>query len=204
MDQSPMQHVAAQAGAVEAYHNRDNAKLDRVFGTPSLVMFGLAYLVPLTVFTTFGVVTRITEGHLPLAYVVTTIAMLFTAFSYANLVRLLPLAGSAFTYSSHAFGKRFGFLTGWTLLLDYILLPAINYLIIGLYLNAQFPAVPIAVWILGATAIVTVPDALPKTKPKALNFALALARGSLVTIFDAEDWRKRHKKSRRSSPYSGA
>lgn len=37
-------------------------------------------------------------------------------------------------------------------------------------------------------AVLCVPDALPKTKPKALNFALAGASGHVVTIFDAEDW----------------
>lgn len=35
--------------------------------------------------------------------------------------------------------------------------------------------------------VIVVPDRLPRTKPKALNFALAFARGSLVTVFDAED-----------------
>ncbi len=185
MDQSPIQHAAAPTGAVESHHRHGNAKLERVFGTPSLVMFGLAYLVPLTVFTTFGIVTRITEGHLPLAYVVTTIAMLFTAFSYANLVRLLPIAGSAFTYSTHAFGRRFGFLTGWTLLLDYILLPAINYLIIGLYLNAQFPAVPIAVWILGATAIVTVLNIIGVDVVKRAAIILVGAQLVFAAIFVA-------------------
>src|SRR5688572_7105463 len=146
MDQSRIPQ-APHGGPPGPTHNPEGARLERVFGTASLVMFGLAYLVPLTVFTTFGTVTRMTEGHLPLAYVVTTIAMLFTAFGYANLARILPFAGSAFAYATCAFGKRFGFLTGWTLLLDYILLPAINYLIIGIYLNVQFPAVPVPVWI---------------------------------------------------------
>src|SRR6185503_18174535 len=84
MHESAMPH-AAPAHAVESSAAADTARLDRVFGTASLVMFGLAYLVPLTVFTTFGAVTRMTEGHLPLAYIVTTVAMLFTAFSYASL-----------------------------------------------------------------------------------------------------------------------
>ncbi len=130
-------------------------KLSRVMGTFSLTMFGLAYLVPLTVFTTFGAVTQITQGHLPLAYLITTIAMLFTALSYAALVRKIPSAGSAFAYVSAAFGRKVGFSTGWTLLLDYLLLPAINYLIIGIYLNAQFPSVPSAVFIIAAIALVT-------------------------------------------------
>lgn len=184
MDQSAVPH-AAQAGAPAPTHYSEGARLDRVFGTASLVMFGLAYLVPLTVFTTFGTVTRITEGHLPLAYVVTTIAMLFTAFSYANLVRILPLAGSAFAYSTHAFGKRFGFLTGWTLLLDYILLPAINYLLIGIYLHVQFPAVPAPVWILAATAIVTALNIIGVDVVKRASVVLVLAQLIFAAIFVA-------------------
>ncbi|WP_191229321.1 APC family permease [Aurantiacibacter xanthus] len=137
-------------------HPQDtDPRLSRVMGTFSLTMFGLAYLVPLTVFTTFGTATEITQGHLPLAYVITTIAMLFTALSYAALVRKIPSAGSAFAYVSSAFGRRTGFVTGWTLLLDYLLLPAINYLIIGIYLNAQFPAIPSAIFIVAAIALVT-------------------------------------------------
>lgn len=54
-------------------------RLKRVLGLPSLVLFGLAYMVPLTAWTTYGVVTTTTEGHLPSAYIVTTVAMLFTA-----------------------------------------------------------------------------------------------------------------------------
>jgi putrescine importer len=184
MDQSAMPH-AVLAHAVESSDAPDNAKLDRVFGTTSLVMFGLAYLVPLTVFTTFGAVMRITEGHLPLAYVVTTIAMLFTAFSYASLVRVLPFAGSAFAYSTRAFGSRFGFLTGWTLLLDYILIPAINYLIIGIYLNAQFASIPAAVWILGATVIVTVLNIVGVDIVKRASVVLVVAQLAFAAIFVA-------------------
>lgn len=130
--------------------------LRRVFGTTALIAFGLAYLVPLTVFTTFGTVSKLTSGHLPLAYAVTTVAMLFTAFSYAVLVREMPSAGSAFSFAVRAFGERFGFITGWTLLLDYILLPAINYLIIGIYMHAQLPFIPASAFILGAIALVTI------------------------------------------------
>ncbi len=43
----------------------EGTRLSRVLGLPSLVLFGLAYMVPLTVFTTYGVVTESTEGRLP-------------------------------------------------------------------------------------------------------------------------------------------
>jgi putrescine importer len=184
MDQSALPHTV-QADAIDPSHAPHAVKLDRVFGTASLVMFGLAYLVPLTVFTTFGVVTRTTEGHLPLAYVATTIAMLFTAFSYANLVRVLPFAGSAFAYSTRAFGNRVGFLTGWTLLLDYILLPAINYLLIGIYLHAQFDSVPAAVWILSATVIVSALNIVGVDIVKRASVILVVVQLVFAAIFVA-------------------
>jgi amino acid transporter len=131
------------------------AHLQRVLGLPALVLFGLAYMVPLTVFTTYGVVTDSTAGHLPGAYVLTLVAMLFTAYSYGRMVAVHPYAGSAYTYTQKSFGGHAGFLVGWALLLDYIFLPMINYLVIGIYLNAQFPSIAQPVWIVAAILLVT-------------------------------------------------
>ena len=129
--------------------------LRRVMGVPSLVIFGLAYMVPLTVFTTYGLVATTTGGHVPTAYIVTLIAMLFTAFSYAALVRVVPRAGSAYAYARKAFGGHIGFLTGWSLMLDYLLLPLINYVLMGIYLNTQFPGVPGWVFALIGVIVIT-------------------------------------------------
>lgn len=62
--------------------------------TPALVAFGLAYMVPLGVFTTYGQVTVLSQGHLPVAYLV-TVAILFTALSYCRMTSAMPLSGSA-------------------------------------------------------------------------------------------------------------
>ena len=75
-------------------------RMRRVLGLPALVFFGLAYMVPLTVWTTYGVVTTLTGGHLPAAYVVTTAAMLLTALSYGRMVAVYPNAGSAYAYTA--------------------------------------------------------------------------------------------------------
>lgn len=130
-------------------------QLKRVLGIPSLLFFGLAYMVPLTVFSTYGIVTDITQGHLAGAYVLTTLAMLFTALSYASIVRSEPTAGSAYAYSKKAFGPGVGFLTGWSMLIDYAMLPMINYMLLGLYINAQFPQIPAWSVILLAIVVVT-------------------------------------------------
>ena len=83
-------------------------RLRRVLGMPALVLFGPAYMVPLTVFTTYGVVTDGTEGHLPGAYVVTLAAMLFTGVLLVRADEVLgwvlmaasvvPLLHVAFTF----------------------------------------------------------------------------------------------------------
>lgn len=52
---------------------KDAPQLRRVLGMSGLVLFGLAYMVPLAVFDTFGIVTNMTSGHLPAAYIVTTV-----------------------------------------------------------------------------------------------------------------------------------
>lgn len=132
-----------------------DTSLRRVMGVPSLVVFGLAYMVPLTVFTTYGLVAVTTGGHVPTAYLVTLVAMLFTAFSYAALVKAFPRAGSAYTYARRAFGGTVGFLTGWSLMIDYLLLPLINYVLMGIYLNAQFPGIPPWVFALAGVLLIT-------------------------------------------------
>ncbi|WP_263993200.1 amino acid permease, partial [Mycolicibacterium fallax] len=106
--------------------------------------------------TTYGIVTETSGGRVPLAYVVTLVTMVFTALSYARMSAAYPVAGSAYTYSQKAFGAPVGFLSGWSLLLDYLFLPMINYLVIGIYLNAAVPALPEWVIVLITIAIVTV------------------------------------------------
>ena len=134
----------------------DTAQLRRVLGLPALVFFGLVYMVPLTIFTTYGIVTELTGGRTAGAYLVTLLAMLFTATSYSFMVKRFPVAGSAYSYTNLAFGPNIGFLAGWSLLLDYLFIPMINYLLIGLFLNIAFPALPVWSIIIAAIALVTV------------------------------------------------
>ena len=92
--------------------SEEEGHLHRVLGVPSLVLFGLVYMVPLTVFTTYGIVTELTGGRVPVAYLVTLAAMVFTARSYARMAAAYPVAGSAYTYTQKSFGAPIGFLVG--------------------------------------------------------------------------------------------
>lgn len=158
-------------------------QLKRAMGTPTLLMFGIAYMVPLTIFSTYGVVNDITGGRLPLAYIVTTVAMLFTALSYASIVRRLPTAGSAYGYARQAFGPGVGFVTGWGLMVDYMLLPMLNYMLIGLYVNSQFPAVPVWLVIVLAIAVVTVLNVIGIEVVRNINVLLVAFQVLFLVFF---------------------
>jgi amino acid transporter len=160
-------------------------RLRRVLGLPSLIFFGLAYMVPLTVWTTYGAVTTQTAGHLPAAYVVTTIAMLLTAYSYGRMVVAQPNAGSAYSYVTRAFGRPLGFMVGWALLLDYVFLPMINYLVIGLYMADYFPGVPSELWIVGSVVLVTGLNILGIRLLASMNFAFIAAQFVFIVVFVA-------------------
>ncbi len=119
-----------------------------------VVIIGIAYMTPMTVFDTFGIVSGVTEGRVPMAYLLALVAVLLTALSYGRLVKLYPEAGSAYTYARGTCGSQFGFLVGWSSLLDYILLPMINSLLSGIYLRSLFPHIPPALFIMAFTLLV--------------------------------------------------
>lgn len=129
--------------------------LKRTLSLPLLIMFGLAYLAPTVVFNYYGMFTVMTGGMYTLAFAITTVVMFFTAYSYTQMVKAYPVAGSAYTYVNKSVNPYLGFLTGWVMLIDYLLLPMICYLLLGVYINEYFPILPvwaivIAVAILGA------------------------------------------------------
>ncbi|MBB2746365.1 UNVERIFIED_ORG: amino acid transporter [Microbispora rosea subsp. rosea] len=161
------------------------AGLKRVLGVPGLTLFGLTYLAPVAVFTTYGAVTQVTEGHLPAAYVVALVVMLFTAFSYGRMARAYPTAGSAYTYTQQTFGGHIGFMTGWTLMLDYLFLPMINFLLIGIYLNSRFPEVPQWIFTLAALLLVLVLNVVGITVMNRVNVLVVGLSVVLIVVFAA-------------------
>ncbi len=113
-----------------------------------VVMIGLAYIQPMTLFDTFGIVSQTTGGHVPSAYALALLGILFTALSYGKLVVRFPSAGSAYTYAQRAICPTVGFMVGWSSLLDYLFMPMINVLLAKIYFEAIVPAVPSWIFVL--------------------------------------------------------
>ncbi|WP_137121696.1 APC family permease [Segeticoccus rhizosphaerae] len=129
--------------------------LERSLTLWPIVLFGIAYITPFIVLTTFGVFSAVSHGTLAASYAITTVAVLFTAASYGKMARLHPSAGSAYTYTRRVIDDRLGFMVGWATLLDYFFLPMVVWLIGTAYLTAQFPAVPGVVFLIGFIVLTT-------------------------------------------------
>ena len=120
-----------------------------------VVMIGLAYMQPMTLFDTFGIVSGLTSGHVATAYAFALIAILFTAVSYGKLVRRFPSAGSAYTYAQKAISPHVGFMVGWSSLLDYLFMPMINILLAKNYFEALVPGIPSWIFVVLLVAFMT-------------------------------------------------
>lgn len=114
--------------------------LKRVLKLKSLVFYGLAYMMPLTIFTSYGIVQQITHGMLAFAYAVCTIAMVFTGISYMQMVKVYPMAGSVYSYAQRSINPHVGFMGGWAILMDYLLMPILCYVAAAIYLQTIFPS----------------------------------------------------------------
>ncbi|MEV4093597.1 APC family permease [Streptosporangium saharense] len=118
------------------------ARLRRTLSVRDLIVYGLLFIGPLAPVGIFGVLDARSAGAVGLVYVIATVAMAFTAVSYAEMSRVVPKAGSVFAYATAGLGPTAGFLAGWLIMLDYLLIPSVAYLFSGIALHALFPSVP--------------------------------------------------------------
>ncbi|WGM20206.1 APC family permease [Paenarthrobacter sp. OM7] len=157
--------------------------LKRVLGLPSLVAFGLTSMGILSVVAVYGPGTEISDGHLPAAYIAALVAMLFTAHSYGQMARNVPVTGGAYAYASRAFGKPVGFMVGWAMMLDYLFLPMVNFLLFGLYLNSLLPAIPSQLAVLACLLAVGLFSVIGVAWIKKMNFVVVAASVVVILVF---------------------
>ena len=130
-------------------------ELKRELGLWGLLAFGICMMFPIAPAAVYGSVTDVTLGDMALVYLIAVIPMSFTAWSYGQMAGAYPVAGSAYAYTQRAINPHLGFLTGWAVLLNYILFQVLNYVIIGVFASALFPGIPYWAIILIAVGLVT-------------------------------------------------
>jgi amino acid transporter len=136
--------------------------LKRVLGTRDLIAFGVMMMFPLAPIAVYAAVSGSTAGHMAGAYVVAMAAMLFTALSYGAMAGAFPRAGSTYTFTRNGLNQYLGLLTGWAIMLDYLLFPALNFIIIAAFAQqlagtvGLFGGMDYWFWVIAAIAVVTI------------------------------------------------
>jgi amino acid transporter len=137
--------------------NRDDARLAdfgydeqlrRSLSLVDLLVYGLVFIVPIAPFAIFGVVFNAAKGMVPLTYVIGLVAMIFTALSYREMSRAFPVAGSVYAYAGRGLHPSAGFLAGWAILLDYLLIPTLCYVAGAAAMHSVVPQIPQPAWVI--------------------------------------------------------
>ncbi|MBI6530228.1 APC family permease [Proteus vulgaris] len=161
----------------------NRVQLRKTLTLMQVVMMGLAFLQPMTIFDTFGIVSGITNGHVATSYAIALVAILFTAVSYGKLVKRFPSAGSAYTYAQKSMSPYVGFMVGWSSLLDYLFMPMINILLAKIYLQAIFPGVEPWIFVFGLVALMTFFNLRGINVVANLNTAIVIVQVAVMVVF---------------------
>jgi amino acid transporter len=164
---------------------KENIKLKKTLGLGGLILFGLAYMTPMIVFGTYGVIYEESNGQVASSYIVAMIAMLFTAIGYAVMAKKIPESGSSYGYVSKVLGEKLGFLVGWVILLDYLFLPMVIWLIGGVYLEAYAPSIPSWFWLVAFIVLTTGLNIVGFDVAKKVNLVLMLLQLAVIIAFCA-------------------
>jgi amino acid transporter len=160
-------------------------QLRRALTTQDLVIYGMIFMVPIAPMSVYGFVYKDAKGMVPLAYLLGLVGMYFTALSYASMSRAYPVAGSVYTYVQRGLHEVAGFFSGWMILLDYIMVPALLYLLSAVALRPLVPAVPEWVWLVGFIAFNAAVNLLGIEFTARLNRYMLFAELVILALFVA-------------------
>jgi amino acid transporter len=177
---SEQPHVQ-DADSVEQFGYRQELKRSLKFS--DLLVYGLIFMVPIAPFGIFGSVYSGSGGMVALAYAIGMVAMMFTANSYAQMSRAFPMAGSVYTYAGRGINPPVGFLAGWVIILDYVLVPALLYLIASVAMHSLVPAIPVWLWLVAFVVLNTVVNYLGIEMTAKVNKVMLAAELVVLAIF---------------------
>jgi len=100
-------------------------QLKRALGPVQLTLFGIGAIIGAGIFATIGTAAagdanRLGAGPaLMVSFVITAIVCAFTALCYAEFASMVPISGSAYTYSYATLGEVIAWIIGWDLIIEY-------------------------------------------------------------------------------------
>jgi amino acid transporter len=143
----------------------------------------MMFMVPVSPFAWYGLYVQPALGMVALGYLIALIAIVFTAFSYGTMSSRYPIAGSVYSYVQRTTKPELGFLAGWAITLDYLLLPAVTVTLGGLFAAELLPSVPLIVWIVGLGAIACVINVLGIQVVSSVSWTLFYFQCAVIVYF---------------------
>ena len=95
------------------------ASLHKTLGVRDLTAFGIAAIIGAGIFSTIGKASADGGPAVIFLFIFTAVACSFAAFAYAEFASMVPVSGSAYTYSYVAFGELVAWIIGWSLIMEY-------------------------------------------------------------------------------------
>lgn len=181
---SPNSATGAQgsdASGIEQFGYKQELK--RTLKFSDLIVYGMIFMVPIAPFAIFGGVFQASGGMIALAYIIAMVGMMFSANSYSQMAQAFPMSGSVYTYAARGIAKPVGFIAGWMILLDYILIPALLYLAAGMAMNGIIPSIPVWVWLVAFIGLNTVINYLGISLTAKVNKIMLVGELIALAIF---------------------
>jgi putrescine importer len=160
-----------------------SARLRRTLTLWDLVLYGVIIIQPTAPMSVFGVLSERGRGHVVTTILIAMVGMLFTAISYGRMARAYPSAGSAFTYVGQEINPALGYVTGWSMVMDYMLNPLICIIWCSQQAHIFVPAVPYAAWAVFFALVFTGLNIQGVKTSARLNAGLAAVMGAVVVAF---------------------
>jgi putrescine importer len=160
-----------------------SARLRRTLTLWDLILYGVIVIQPVAPMSVFGVLSQRGHGHVVTTILIAMVAMLFTAISYGRMARAYPSAGSAFTYVGQEINPALGYVTGWSMVMDYMLNPMICIIWISQQAHVFAPGVPYGAWAVFFALVFTGLNVQGVKTSARVNTALAAGMGVVIAIF---------------------
>jgi putrescine importer len=162
---------------------REGPRLKRVLTLTDLIIYGVMMISPMAPMTFYGVLSRRANGHATTCILLAMVAMSLTAISYGRMARVYPSAGSAFAYVGGELKPVLGYLTGWSIAMDYLLNPVIGVIYAAAQSHVLMPQIPYWQWSV-VFAVMLTAFALQGVKVSSrVNAVLTSAMGLVVIAF---------------------
>src|SRR5882724_2185805 len=158
-------------------------RLRRTLTLWDLILYGVIVIQPVAPMSIFGVLSDRGRGHVVTTILIAMVAMLFTAISYGRMARAYPSAGSAFTYVGQEINPALGYVTGWSMVMDYMLNPMICIIWCSQQAHVFAPGVHYLAWAVFFGAIFTFLNIQGIKTSARVNTALAAGMGAVVAVF---------------------